>query len=101
LNKTSGSENFPQTKKQRFSVPLQPPSGDDNSPDLIQQSWQQEQCKRPLQNWVRFSGQTCGTTPHMSQGLRDSTQNWPDNSKGCKTQTQGKSNSEPYLFAFT
>jgi hypothetical protein len=74
LNKTSGSKDLPQIKEQRSSVPLQPPSGDDNSPDLIQQSWLREQCKRPLQNWVRFSGQTWGTTPHMSQGLRDSTQ---------------------------
>jgi hypothetical protein len=74
LNKTSGSKDLPQIKEQRSSVPLPPPSGDNNSPDLIQQSWLQEQCKRPLQNWVRFSGQTWGTTPHMSQGLRDSTQ---------------------------
>jgi hypothetical protein len=74
LNKTSGSKDLLQIKEQRSSVPLPPPLGDDNSPDLIQQSWLREQCKRPLQNWVRFSGQTWGTTPHMSQGLRDSTQ---------------------------
>jgi hypothetical protein len=74
LNKTSGSKDLAQIKEERFSVPLQPPSGDVDSPNLIQQSWQWEQCKRPLQNWVRFSGQTWGTTPHMSQGLRDSIQ---------------------------
>jgi hypothetical protein len=31
----------------------------------MKKTWQQEQCKRPWQNWVRSLWQTWGTTPHM------------------------------------
>jgi len=54
---------------------------DANFQDLIQLTWLQAQSRRPLQNWERFLGQTWGSTPHMSQVLRDYTLPFPDNSK--------------------
>jgi hypothetical protein len=73
-NRMFGLKDLPQINKQQYLVPLQWRSEDANFQSLIQQSWQQEQSKRPLQNWVRFLGQTWGKTAHMSQGLKDYTQ---------------------------
>jgi hypothetical protein len=78
---TFGSDNLPLNNAQPSWEHLQQRSEDASFQDLIQRSWQQAQSKRPLQNWVRFLGQTWGTTPRMSQVLRNYTQLCPDNSK--------------------
>jgi len=59
---TYGLNYSPQNTEQLLLEPLQLPSGEDTSPNLILQTWLQAQSKRPLKNWVRFLGQTWGTT---------------------------------------
>jgi hypothetical protein len=54
---------------------------EDNFLARTKRIWQQEQCKRPWQNWVRSLGQTWGTTPHMVWDLKDSIPVCCDNSK--------------------
>jgi hypothetical protein len=78
---TYGFKDLPQIVEQSSLEPLPPHFKDDSSQDPTKMIWRQQQCKRPLQNWVRFLGQTWGTTLHMSQDLTLCTQPWQDNSK--------------------
>jgi hypothetical protein len=52
--KTFGSDNSPLNTAQPSWEHLQQHCKDASFLNLIQQSWQQAQSKRPLQNWVRF-----------------------------------------------
>jgi hypothetical protein len=81
LNQTFGYKNLPQRAEQSSSVLLQRHSGEDSFQDLTKQIWQRQQCKRPLQSWVRFLGQTWGTTPHMAKDLMHYTQHYQGSSK--------------------
>jgi len=78
---TSGLRNLPQSTELPSLAPLPQLSDEDSSPDQILQTWHQAQSKRPLLNWVRFLGQTWGTTPHMPQVLKPSIQLCQDNSR--------------------
>jgi hypothetical protein len=73
-NTTSGCATLPFQKEQLSWEPLQLQSDDANFLDQTKRIWQQEQCKRPWQNWVRSLGQTWGTTPHMVMDQMDSIQ---------------------------
>jgi len=77
-----GWKNSPQRVGPQFSEHLQQRSVDDSFPDQMRQTWLRQQCRRPLQNWVRFLGQTWGTTPHMSQGLKSCTHPYQDSLEG-------------------
>ena len=81
LPTTYGSNPSLQSSEPLYSAPSPPLFEEDNFQGQIRQTWLQAQSKRPLQNWVRFLGQTWGTTPHMSQVVRASTQHYPDNLK--------------------
>ena len=98
---TYGFKDLPQIVEQSSSEPLLPLYEDDSFQDLTKMIWCQQQCKRPLQNWVRFLGQMWGTTLHMSQDLTLCTQPWQDNSKAWGIQTQEKNSRKPYLFVLT
>jgi len=74
LNKTYGLRISHLKGEQKLWEHLQQPYNEDNFQELIKTIWQQEQSKRPWQNWVRSLGQMWGTTPHMAWDPMDSTQ---------------------------
>jgi len=73
-NRTYGLKTSHLKVKQGSLGPSQQLCKDDSFQDQIKMIWQQEQSKRPWQNWVRSLGQTWGTTPHMAWDPMDSTQ---------------------------
>ena len=81
LTKTCGFSDLPQIAEKSYLVPLLQPCNGGSFPDPTIQIWRCQQYKRPLQNWVRFLGQTWGTTPHMSQDLTDYIQFYQGNSR--------------------
>jgi hypothetical protein len=81
LSTTSGSKTSHQKEEPKSWEPLHQPYEEDNFLARTKETWQQEQSKRPWQNWVRCLGQTWGTTPHMVWDHTASTPPSHDSSK--------------------
>jgi len=82
LTKTFGFKDLPPKAGQLSSEHSPQPCEEGTFPNLTIQTWHHQQCKRPLQSWVRFLGQMWGTTPHMSQDQTAYTHLCQDNLKG-------------------